>query len=384
MNILFLYDSPLLPESGGTERATQLVINELSRRGHKSMGLLHSNRENPNQYYFNNVPVKSLYSFLKENQIDIVINQIAFHHWLIESFMSNGGREWKKQGGKLISFMHLDPTPGPQKHIKSYFEDWKEKSIIGKIKRCLFIAYLPIFRLKLSKEYRRSLRYVYLQSDRYILLSKSFADGFRKLIGSDKTDKLAFISNMLTFPDIATLDILENKKNIVLVVARLDDEQKNISYILDVWKSLGNHNDFKLHIIGEGKDGAKLRKKARNIPDVFFEGACSPLEWYQRSKIFLMASPREGWGLTLTESLQNGVVPIVLNTSSVFKDIISDGENGILANGTNAFRRSLERLMSDSTLLKEMSKKSLESANRFLPAKVGDDWEHLIHEIYAN
>lgn len=34
MTILFLYDSPLRPEAGGTERATKLVVDEMERRGH--------------------------------------------------------------------------------------------------------------------------------------------------------------------------------------------------------------------------------------------------------------------------------------------------------------------------------------------------------------
>lgn len=36
-----MYDSPLLPEKGGTERATKLVVDELNRRGHTAIGLLH-------------------------------------------------------------------------------------------------------------------------------------------------------------------------------------------------------------------------------------------------------------------------------------------------------------------------------------------------------
>lgn len=46
-----MYDSPLLPEKGGTERATKLVVDELNRRGHTAIGLLHFNQDNPDEYF---------------------------------------------------------------------------------------------------------------------------------------------------------------------------------------------------------------------------------------------------------------------------------------------------------------------------------------------
>lgn len=45
------------------------------------------------------------------------------------------------------------------------------------------------------------------------------------------------INNMLTFPNILTPKSLDNKEKIVIVVARLCEEQKKISFILNVWKS---------------------------------------------------------------------------------------------------------------------------------------------------
>ena len=117
------------------------------------------------------------------------------------------------------------------------------------------------------------------------------------------------------------------------------------------------------------------------MDDIVFEKAQPPLSWYQRAKIFLMASPREGWGLTLTESLQCGVVPVVLNTSSVFKDIISNGENGFLAQNRQDYIDCLEMLMTDEYRWKTMADTALASASRFSPANVGDNWEKLLAEF---
>ena len=69
MNILFIYDAPLRPENGGTERATQLVMNELVRRGHQAIGILHWNQTDPAKVFLNGVLVDSISAFLKENHL---------------------------------------------------------------------------------------------------------------------------------------------------------------------------------------------------------------------------------------------------------------------------------------------------------------------------
>lgn len=381
MNILFIYDAPLRPEAGGTERATSLVMKELSRRGHKCFGILHFDQQAPEIPYINGEKIFSIYDYLKVNHIEVVVNQIAFHPRFLSQFLAHGGQKWRNEGGKIISFMHLDPNPEPDKPLKSYFTNWRQKSILGKIKRLCYIIILPYVKYKSHKEYKAGLRYLYDTSDRYVLMSKSFLKTFMELAKLQETSKIRFIPNMLTFPDIATSDDLSSKDNIVLIVARLDDMQKNISFMVNAWSHIRNHNGYKLHILGDGQDRETLHKKARNVKDLAFEGAQSPLSWYQKAKIFLMASPREGWGLTITESLQNGVVPIVLNTSSVFKDIITDGENGFLVNNQEQFQDKLSLLMSDENIRTQIACNCLHSAYRFASQTVGELWEKMLNEI---
>lgn len=383
MNILFIYDAPLRPENGGTERATQLVMDELARRGHHTIGILHWNQSDPAKVFLNGVLVDSISSFLKENHIDVVVNQIAFHPRFLSQFLKNGGQEWKDNGGKIISFMHLDPTPAPRAKLRKYFADWNSKNLTGKLKRLAFIMYLPIFYYKNDKTYRNGLRYLYDKSDSYVLMSESFLEVFMNLAGLEQAEKVSFIPNMLTFSEIAAEGVLESKDNIALVVARMDDEQKNISFIIKTWQSLKNHYGFHLHILGDGPDTDMLKNMAVGSADIHFEGAQSPLSWYQKSKIFLMASPREGWGLTITESLQNGVVPIVLNTSTVFKDIISDANNGFLPKTGKEYRERLESLLSDNNKRQRMAIEGLKSVQRFTPKIVGEKWLSLLNKLQS-
>ena len=381
MNILFIYDAPLRPEAGGTERATSLVMDELSHRGHNCYGILHFDQLQPETQFINGKKIDSLYEYLLTNKIEVVVNQIAFHPRFLQQFLTHGGQRWKDEGGKIISFMHLDPTPGPRKSLKSLFYDWSQRSIVGKVKRLLYIFLLPFFYYKIDREYRKGLRYLYDTSDRYVLLSESFIPSFKLLARLSEATKVRIIPNMLTFPYIEHPSIIASKEDIVLIVARLDDEQKNISFMLDAWHSVEDHRGYVLHILGDGRDREKLHKLSHSIPDVVFQGSQPPLEWYKKAKVLLMASPREGWGLTITESLQNGVVPIVLNTSTVFKDIINDGENGWLPQNKKDYVKRLSHTISDEFGRAKVAIKGLQSVNRFSPQIVGNLWLEMLKEL---
>ena len=186
---------------------------------------------------------------------------------------------------------------------------------------------------------------------------------------------------MLTFPGIADESILEKKEKMVLIVSRLDENQKRISLMIKAWRSLKEHHGYELHIIGTGQDEAFLKQLAGSDSSIVFEGAQTPLEWYRRARIFLLSSPREGWGLTLTESLQNGVVPVVMNTSGVFADIIDNGSTGFLADTEEEFRQRLMLLMVDDKLRCEMARTGLRSAFRFSSQSVGDKWEEMLKQL---
>lgn len=380
MTILFMYDSPLLPEKGGTERATKLVMDELARRGHTTIGLLHFNQSNPDEYFLNGERIPSLTDFLNDNHVDVVVNQIAFHYWLLKEFLAHGGQEWKDKGGKIVSFMHFDPTIS-YAPIKSFYRDFLQKDFIHKIKRIGYFFFIPLYRRKYKQTRIESLRYTYKNSDRYVVMSPSYIKILETLTGICPMEKVCVITNMLTFPDIADKEIIEHKEKIVLIVSRLDDVQKRISFMIKVWQSLKDHHGYELHIVGSGQDEDFLKHLASKSDDIVFEGAQSPLSWYQRARIFLLASPHEGWGLTLTESLQNGVVPVVMNTSDVFRDIIENGRTGFLSNTVKEYAINVKTLILNDALRNKMATLGLESARRFSKDAVGNKWDAMLNEI---
>jgi len=381
MTILFMYDSPLHPEAGGTERATKLVMDELERRGHTCIGLLHFNQNNPDEYFLNGAQIESLKDFLSENHVDVVINQIAFHYWLLKEFLAHGGQEWKDKGGKIVSFMHFDP-PIRKITLSEVYKNWWSLPLKKKIKRLGYITIFNKMNRQKIKEWTEGYRYCYAKSDCYVLLSNSFIPDFKKIAAITEESRIRVIPNMLTFPDILTEDILNTKEKKVLVVSRMAEFQKRISIVLRSWRKV-NHNGYELQIVGTGEDLERYKILALKykLTDIVFLGQQSPIDYYKKASIFLMSSLFEGWGLTLTESLQNGVVPVVMNTISVFSDIIDDGETGFLANTESEFASYLQQLIDDDYLRSKMAKAGLKSACRFTPENVGEKWESMLTEL---
>ena len=381
MTILFLYDSPLRPESGGTERSTMLVIDEMERRGHICIGLLHFNQDNPAEYFLNGDRIASLTDFLNDNKVDVVVNQIAFHYWLLKEFLAHGGEGWKENGGKIISVMHFDPD-FKDFFYRDIFLDWRRQSLSKKIKKIGLFFYMPYLKYLSRKVKNDSYRYIYHQSDAFIVLSNSYIPRIVKRARLRDESKMRVITNMLTFPEIQKATILDTKEKSVLVVSRMDENQKKISTVLKAWRRVKNKNGYTLDIVGTGKDGDKYKAwvQKNNLEDVTFHGHQSPLPYYYRASIFLMTSPKEGWGLTLTESMQNGVDPVVMNTSSVFSEIIEDGVSGYLTSSILGFSEKLQSLILSDEKRRKMASAGLEKSRRFSSDKVGDQWELILNE----
>lgn len=125
------------------------------------------------------------------------------------------------------------------------------------------------------------------------------------------------------------------KKNQVLIVSRFSESEKRILFALKAWKKIQQHiinNKWELIIVGFGKDESLYRDyvKLNKLQNVIFTGKQEPFKYYKESSIFLMTSAFEGFGLTLTESQQMGVVPIVMDSFPSLHDIVINGYNGII------------------------------------------------------
>jgi len=381
MTILWIYNMPLDPQAGGTERITSLVAKGLSGLGHTCLGILVFKQHDSTMHY-NGEPITNLYSFLRERNVDIVINQIAYDKWLLQDFLNQGGRRWREGGGKIISCLHFDPKPISDYY---YFKSQSNKSLrtwFNLVKAAVLYKY---YQKRQRTKIGETFNWIYDNSDRYITLSETHFPYFRRVTHREEYDRLTAISNPLTFDTIADESTLDKKRKVILVCSRMDEFYKRISLVLKAWRQLlrcGEAIGWELKIIGAGPDLDRYKEYARKhrLKQISFVGRQNPEPYYDEASILLLVSNTEGWGLTLTESLQKGVVPVVMNTCSVYGDIIDHCYNGYLTKGSDlgAFVRHIKTLMSDERRLRAMQSNAIESAHRFSLDKTMEKWKEVL------
>lgn len=99
----------------------------------------------------------------------------------------------------------------------------------------------------------------------------------------------------------------------------------------------------------------------------------------------MMASASsEGWGMVLVEAMQYGCVPIVLNSYAAVKDIIHNGENGVVVEPCQdmekQFALQLLKLLQSDSERKQMMNKAIESVKQYDINNIGQQWLKLINE----
>lgn len=376
--ILWMYNMPLVPEAGGTERITSLIRNGLLKFGYNCMTMLVIN-PNTTVVEYEGEKVNDIYAFLKSYAVDVVINQDGITNKVLNIFLAKGGSLWQKEGGKIITCLHFDPdSPSFEKLIfkkkNKTVKDW-----ILLLKCLLLHGYY-----KRKKDHQAGILYneLYDKSDVFVCLSQFHFPYLRQVMKRRSYDKMIAINNPLTFDDISDYSILDKKKKQILVVARMDEFYKRISLILKGWQCLDELDEWQLVIIGDGPslNDYKEFSTKNKLCNIHFLGRQSPELYYKDSSIYLMTSDKEGWGLTLTESLQRGVVPVVMNSCPVFSEIIIDGENGFLTTNGNVkeFADKVRFLMKNPKILREMGKRALVSAKKFEIKETLKQWEKIL------
>lgn len=383
MNILWIYNLPLRPEVGGTERITSLVAKGLSLRGYKCMDILVFN-ENTGKLTYKSKEVDDLYDFLVLNKVDVVINQIAYAKWLLEAFLEKGGDKWRQEGGRIISCLHFDPKNPSYYFFLNSNRNKNLKDRVNLLKAALLYKY---HQYKQEKKEGDIYNYIYDHSDKVVVLSSTHIPYMKKVMKRIEYSRMVAINNPLTFDTVSSPDIIKEKKKVALVCARMSEYHKRISIILQVWRQLQKNkvsHDWILKVVGDGPDleGYKKFVDEMKIQNVQFEGQRYPEPYYEEASILLLTSSAEGWGLTITEGLQRGVVPVVMNSCPVFSEIICDGKNGFLTpnNRLKQYEKKILRLMSDDSLLESMQEQALESAYRFSMDSTMDKWVKILHD----
>ena len=175
----------------------------------------------------------------------------------------------------------------------------------------------------------------------------------------------------------------------VLAVGRLD-YQKGFDRLLDAWGIVAKqekYSDWKLDIFGRGEWQEMLQDKAdaSGIGDsVRLHAPVSDI-WseYAGSSMLVMSSNYEGFPMVMIEAMSCGLPVVSFDCCCGPRDIISDGENGLLVkNGDiEGLAAALMRLMDDEGLRRKMSAEARKVALRYSESQVMEKWTRLFEEL---
>lgn len=308
-----------------------------------------------------------LMDFIKEMHIEIMVNQTCLNPKL-SVFLP----VIKKTGVQLISVFHNQPYG--MYGIKAFPKIYD--AIGGDLVRNLVDVFIHFaFKLKYGKHLKRMLQY----SDKLVMLSDKFINEFLYFSGKKYAEKMLSISNPVTVNG----KFSEKKEKLIVFVGRICQE-KGVDKILRIWSGICHkekYKDWRLVIVGDGEKRKQLEKSAIDMKliNYSFEGFQSPDKYYDKAKIFCMASAFEGFGLVLVEAMSYGVVPIAFNSFSNCSDIIDDNENGILVTpfSITEYRGKIMELIDNNEKWIKMSFSARCKSKEFSIESVGGKWLNL-------
>lgn len=310
-----------------------------------------------------------LISSIEKNDINIVINQ----WWPVETTFNIPAKVIKCLHMCLFMTSNYDNLGGN-------CVDFIKKILGRKI-------YTYMHKLSRCRQVEKYLPYV----DKYIFLAPCYKKEYLAFRSdSIYKNKLDYCYNPLPFDNHSTDKPNFRKSNDVLFVGRMYESHKHVSEIIDIWANIESdrkYDNWNLKLVGDGPQRLIYESKVSSLglKRVTFYGFQQPRPFYENAKIFLMTSSFEGWGMTLVESQQFGVVPIAYNNFSSLQDIIKTGYNGVIVESGNQHKyiSSLKYLMANDSYRSLLASNAYISCKKYAINGVVEKWKTIFSELMS-
>ncbi len=197
------------------------------------------------------------------------------------------------------------------------------------------------------------------------------------------------LSNITVIPNpiiTPTTCRTDNEPKQVIAVGRYVP-QKGFDLLIKSWAQVSStHPDWKLRIYGEG-----MRKELQEQIDQLGLNDTCILEHtvpdiqnkYCESSVFVLSSRYEGFGMVITEAMSCGVPPVSFACPCGPKDIIKDGEDGLLVENGNIeqLAEKICYLIDNKHIRKTMGNNAYENVKRFKMENISKQWDNLFKEL---
>lgn len=368
MNILF---AALSISKGGVARVCNNLTKGFTDAGNKVYAIsVHNESSAPYiQRWVFDAPYE--HSALNRTQIEKLHDRFHFDYVILAepqlSWMFDAIAVLKNKT-KLIGHLHNSP-----------FGMYSHTDRLGFLPLSSFLVRKAIFNIHAVTlhDYYKTLSQTL---DQMVLLSSTYYKELLKLAYFPE-EKLSAIANPVLMEEKPRVE----KKNTILYVGRISPE-KRIYDILRIWEDVSTElKGWNLEIVGYGKELSHWIEyaKKKKIANISFEGFQQPEDYYNKSKILLMTSLYEGFGMVLVEGMQYGCVPIAYNSYAAVGEIINDGIDGFVVSAfkRKEFEKKLIRLAKDSERWSIMSNEAEKKSKKFSIENIMEKWNVLFSKI---
>lgn len=388
-NVLFLLKQL---ETGGLEVVTAVLANKFVAEGHgvsvfSFLGGKHSIAERfdsriklyaQDDYTVSKENVAKLRKILVDDKIDIVINQWGLPYTPIKTVR----KAIEGLDVKVISVYHNAPS----------FNGRIQKLNIALMgcENLFNRMMLHAIRWTFKKATSRGMSYNYKNSNKFLVLSPSYIEEFKRFTGLQEVNHLQVLTNPITVDYDDFKYCSADKCKEIIYVGRLDFVQKRVYRVIDTWNYLEERfPEWRLTIVGDGDDRENLENhvKALGLQQVSFEGFQKPVPYYKRASILLLTSDFEGFPLVLAECMRFGVIPAVYNSYSAVGDIITNGKDGIIIpyhkDGYKADEAAslLSDIMEKECKRESMALAAIKKSKEFSAEKICHEWENVFNSL---
>lgn len=258
-------------------------------------------------------------------------------------------------------------------------------SLLGKIFSKPVILILPGTDLEMLIEKQKHIKL--FQNTNFIGLRGNNSKLKIQNIGFDK-NKLFILPNIF---EIEKYNYTTTTTNYDIVVFGILKPGKRIEFILEVIMDLKiNRPNIKCLILGDGEEKQNLVNYSKNLKlnnNVIFKDYHENfINDLLKSKIFILASYREGLPMTIIEAM-SCAIPVVVSNINDIPDVVNHEENGYLVHyqDLDKFSYYCNKLLVDEKLRLEMGKNARRTIEKlykceYSPQAVYNIWESIINK----
>lgn len=378
--IRLAYCIPSLDHSGGMERVLIAKANYLAEKLNYDVNIIITDDKGTKPYF----PLSDKINVI---QLDVNIDNLwQYPIWKRLYLYQKKMKEYKRKLEICLNTLRPDITVSLLRREINFLCDIKDGSAkIGEIHfgrykyREANFGFLPNIANKwITNRWMAQLDKKVKQLDKFVVLTHEDATYWKGLTN------LMVIPNPITIKNEHYSDCVAK---IAIAVGRYT-YQKGFDILLSAWKMVYKKlPDWQLYIYGGGNRDAYIDqvKKMGLESGVHCEGPITNItEKYLESSIFILSSRFEGLPLVLMEAMSVGLAPVAFACPCGPKDIIKDGENGLLCkNGdTTELASKICELIEDENLRKVIGQNAANSIKKYSLDNIMHQWNDLFEEIY--